>query len=106
MPRSLAIFGMTGSTARVNSVEAKTTRLTILRTGGIANFFRHPELRAKRASKDAAEAPTEIGSSDFGIFLSVQVGNSRLGCDHPSRAASRPPQGDDQSFELATLSQC
>jgi hypothetical protein len=28
--------------------------------------FRHPEVRAKRASKDAAEAPTEIRLADFG----------------------------------------
>ena len=36
MARSAAIFGTIGSTARENSVEANTTRLTILRTGGIA----------------------------------------------------------------------
>jgi hypothetical protein len=35
-PTSAAIFGMTGSTARENSVEAKITRLTTLRTGGMA----------------------------------------------------------------------
>jgi hypothetical protein len=38
MPRSLAIFGTTGSTARVNSVEAKMTRLTMRRTGGITQI--------------------------------------------------------------------
>jgi hypothetical protein len=36
MLRSAAIFGTTGSTARENSVDANTTRLTILRTGGMA----------------------------------------------------------------------
>jgi hypothetical protein len=30
--------------------------------------IRHPEVRAERASKDAAEAPTEIGLSDFGML--------------------------------------
>jgi hypothetical protein len=39
MPRSWAIFGMTGSTARENSVEAKTTRKATLRTGGMAALF-------------------------------------------------------------------
>jgi hypothetical protein len=37
-PTSAAIFGMTGSTARENSVEAKTTRLTTRRTGGMAKL--------------------------------------------------------------------
>jgi len=37
-PTSAAIFGMTGSTARENSVEAKMTRLTTLRTGGMAKL--------------------------------------------------------------------
>src|SRR5580692_2192955 len=36
MARSDAILGMTGSTARENSVDAKITRLTTLRTGGMA----------------------------------------------------------------------
>jgi hypothetical protein len=31
---------------------------------------------------------------DFGIFI-VQIGYSRSGCLHPSRAASRPPQDED-----------
>ena len=33
----------------------------------------------QRASKDAAEAPIEIGFADF-EDVSAQVGNSRLGC--------------------------
>jgi hypothetical protein len=33
---SWAICGITGSTARVNSVDANTTRLTTLRTGEMA----------------------------------------------------------------------
>jgi hypothetical protein len=32
----VAICGITGSTARVNKVEANTTRATIFRTGGMA----------------------------------------------------------------------
>src|ERR1700732_2112305 len=35
-PRSCAILGTTGSTARENSAEAKTTRKATLRTGGMA----------------------------------------------------------------------
>src|SRR4051812_35517250 len=38
MARSRAIIGTTGSTARVNSVCAKTTRATIFRTGGMAEL--------------------------------------------------------------------
>src|SRR6202041_1093846 len=80
MARSAAIFGITGSTARENSVEAKITRLTILRTGGMARLLvcektmiRHPEVRAKRASKDAAEAlglspHPKSGLPDFGTL--------------------------------------
>jgi hypothetical protein len=41
-PTSAAIFGMTGSTARENSVEAKITRLTTLRTGGMAALSTFP----------------------------------------------------------------
>jgi hypothetical protein len=39
----------------------------------LTRFFRHPEVAAKRPSKDAR--PTEIGLPDFGI-LSAQVGYS------------------------------
>jgi hypothetical protein len=35
MSRLSAIIGITGSTARVNKVWAKTTRATIFRTGGM-----------------------------------------------------------------------
>jgi hypothetical protein len=59
---------------------------------------RHPEVRAKRASKD--ERPRRRPKSLLPIseFFSVQVGNSRLGCCRPSRlgASRRAPQGDDQ----------
>jgi hypothetical protein len=37
--KSPAICGITGSTARVNNVEAKTTRPTIFKTGGMAGLF-------------------------------------------------------------------
>src|SRR5580658_295568 len=57
--------------------------------------IRHPEVRAKRASKDAgrgagAVAPPKSGLPDFG-FSSVQVGNCRLGW---LGAIRRAPQGD------------
>jgi hypothetical protein len=35
MARSVAIFGMSGSTARVKIVDANTTRLTIFRVAGM-----------------------------------------------------------------------
>jgi hypothetical protein len=37
MAKAVAICGMIGSTARVNSVDAKTTMPTILKTGGMAS---------------------------------------------------------------------
>src|SRR5580700_1551045 len=80
MARSAAIFGITGSTARENSVEAKITRLTILRTGGMARLF-SVILRCERSEPR-------------------RMRPRRLGC-RPSRAASRPPQGDGPAFELA-----
>jgi hypothetical protein len=39
MTRSSAIFGISGSTARVNSVEEKTARLTMGRTEAMAKLF-------------------------------------------------------------------
>src|ERR1700724_2429709 len=54
MARSAAIFGITGSTARENSVEGKIHRLTILRTGGMAKS--HGWRRSAPGSNGAALA--------------------------------------------------
>src|SRR5580704_5200279 len=59
--------------------------------------FRHPEVRAERASKDARPRRPRNRFTDF-EFYNVEVGNSRLRCRRPSRAASRPPQGDGRNY--------
>jgi tetratricopeptide (TPR) repeat protein len=57
----------------------------------LPRFVRHPEVAAKRPSKDAARAvqpspQPKSGLPDFGI-LDVQVGNSRLGLARFARAS-------------------
>src|ERR1700719_4811947 len=55
---------------RASRSRSKTVKLEILRAWLVETqslrLIRHPEVRAKRASKDAR--PTEIGLSDFGMY--------------------------------------
>ncbi len=58
------------------------------------DVHRHPEVAAKRPSKDARPERQSKTTSPISKMFGAQVGNSRLGCRRPSRLASLAPQGD------------
>src|SRR5580704_2092994 len=77
MARSAAIFGMTGSTARENSVDAKITRLTTRRMGemGLLSLFGqrvecHQALKKRRQLFERNHV-WPIGRGFIGILVSL-----------------------------------
>src|SRR4029077_5248414 len=71
------------------------TRATAISLAQLCRPVRWPvTLRCERSEPRRMNGQPKSGFR-FRIII-VQVGNSRLGCRRPSRAASRPPQGDDR----------